>query len=38
MKVVIFCRGLDTRLKKETEYSPEPMSKVGNKPIVWHKI
>ena len=38
MKVVILCGGLDTRLKKETEYSPEPMGKVGNKPILWYKI
>lgn len=35
-KVVIFCGGLGTRLKEETEYKPKPMVNVGNKPILWH--
>jgi len=36
MKVIIFCGGLGTRLKEETEYRPKPMVKIGNKPILWH--
>ncbi|MCX8130834.1 MAG: glucose-1-phosphate cytidylyltransferase [Clostridia bacterium] len=35
-KVIIFCGGLGTRLKEETEYKPKPMVEVGNKPILWH--
>lgn len=36
MKVVIFCGGLGTRLREETEYRPKPMVPVGNRPILWH--
>lgn len=36
MKVVIFCGGLGTRLKEETEYRPKPMVNIGDKPILWH--
>jgi len=36
MKVVIFCGGLGTRIKKETEYRPKPMIEIGGKPILWH--
>lgn len=36
MKVVIFCGGLGTRLKEETEFRPKPMVNIGNKPILWH--
>lgn len=36
MKVVIFCGGIGTRLKEETEFKPKPMVKIGNKPILWH--
>jgi len=36
MKVVIFCGGIGTRLKEETEFKPKPMVNIGNKPILWH--
>lgn len=36
MKVVIFCGGLGTRLKEETEYRPKPMVKIGTRPMLWH--
>ncbi|NLD47003.1 MAG: glucose-1-phosphate cytidylyltransferase [Clostridiaceae bacterium] len=36
MKVVIFCGGLGTRLKEETEFRPKPMVFVGDRPILWH--
>ena len=36
MKVVIFCGGLGTRLREETEYRPKPMVPVGERPILWH--
>ena len=36
MKVVIFCGGLGTRLREETEYRPKPMVPVGDRPILWH--
>ncbi|MEI6568364.1 MAG: sugar phosphate nucleotidyltransferase, partial [Verrucomicrobiota bacterium] len=36
MKVVIFCGGLGTRLREETEFRPKPMVPVGNRPILWH--
>lgn len=36
MKVVIFCGGLGTRLREETEFRPKPMVPVGGRPIVWH--
>lgn len=36
MQVVIFCGGLGTRLREETEYRPKPMVPVGNRPILWH--
>lgn len=36
LKVVIFCGGLGTRLREETEYRPKPMVPVGNRPILWH--
>lgn len=35
-KVVIFCGGLGTRLKEETEFRPKPMIPIGEKPILWH--
>lgn len=34
--VVIFCGGLGTRLREETEFRPKPMVKIGNRPILWH--
>ncbi|HHY87225.1 MAG TPA: glucose-1-phosphate cytidylyltransferase [Verrucomicrobia bacterium] len=36
MKVVIFCGGLGTRLREETEFRPKPMVPIGERPIVWH--
>lgn len=36
MKVVIFCGGLGTRLREETEYRPKPLVEIGGKPILWH--
>lgn len=36
MQTVIFCGGLGTRLREETEYRPKPMVNIGDKPILWH--
>lgn len=36
MKVVIFCGGLGTRLREETEFRPKPMVPIGERPILWH--
>ena len=36
MKVVIFCGGLGTRLREETEFKPKPLVEIGGKPILWH--
>ena len=36
MKVVIFCGGMGTRLKEETEFKPKPMVLIGDRPILWH--
>ena len=36
MKVVIFCGGMGTRLREETDYKPKPMVKIGKYPILWH--
>jgi glucose-1-phosphate cytidylyltransferase len=36
VKVVIFCGGMGTRLREETEFRPKPMVEVGDKPILWH--
>ncbi len=36
MKVVIFCGGLGTRLREETEFRPKPMVEIGGRPILWH--
>jgi len=36
MKVVIFCGGLGTRLREETEFRPKPMVPGGERPILWH--
>jgi len=33
---VIFCGGMGTRIKEETEYKPKPMVKIGGQPILWH--
>lgn len=34
--VVIFCGGMGSRMKEETEFRPKPMVKLGQKPILWH--
>jgi glucose-1-phosphate cytidylyltransferase len=36
MQVVIFCGGLGTRLREETEFRPKPMVPIGERPILWH--
>src|SRR2546425_1695171 len=36
MKTVIFCGGLGTRLREETEFRPKPMVPIGERPILWH--
>src|SRR6478672_8921420 len=36
MKVVIFCGGLGTRLREETDFRPKPMVPIGERPILWH--
>jgi len=36
MKTVIFCGGLGTRLREETEYRPKPLVDIGGRPILWH--
>lgn len=36
MQVVIFCGGLGTRLREETEFRPKPMVHIGKRPILWH--
>jgi glucose-1-phosphate cytidylyltransferase len=36
MKVVIFCGGLGTRLREETEFRPKPMVPICDRPILWH--
>jgi glucose-1-phosphate cytidylyltransferase len=36
MKVVIFCGGLGVRMGEETQRTPKPMIRIGNRPILWH--
>lgn len=36
MPVVIFCGGVGSRLKEETEFRPKPILKIGQRPILWH--
>lgn len=36
MKTIIFCGGLGTRLREETEFRPKPLVEIGGKPILWH--
>lgn len=36
MKTVIFCGGLGTRLREETEFRPKPLVEIGGRPILWH--
>ena len=36
MQTVIFCGGLGTRMREETEFRPKPMVPIGGRPILWH--
>ena len=36
MKAVILAGGFGTRLGNRTNFTPKPMVKIGNKPILWH--
>ncbi len=36
MKVVILAGGLGTRISEESEYKPQPMLHIGDKPILCH--
>ena len=36
MKVVLFCGGLGTRMRKYSEIVPKPMVPIGYRPIMWH--
>lgn len=36
MKVVLFCGGLGTRLRENSDTVPKPLVGIGHRPIVWH--
>ena len=36
MKVVLFCGGLGTRLRENSETIPKPLVPIGDRPIIWH--
>ena len=36
MKVVLFCGGMGTRIRDESDSVPKPMVTVGPRPILWH--
>jgi glucose-1-phosphate cytidylyltransferase len=36
MKVVLFCGGLGTRLREDSERTPKPLVNIGHRPILWH--
>jgi len=36
IQAVIFCGGLGTRLREETEFRPKPLVRIGERPILWH--
>jgi glucose-1-phosphate cytidylyltransferase len=36
MKVVLFCGGLGTRLRENSEATPKPLVNIGHRPIIWH--
>jgi glucose-1-phosphate cytidylyltransferase len=36
MKVVLFCGGLEMRLRELSDLVPKPMATIGNRPILWH--
>lgn len=35
-QAIILAGGLGTRLREETEFTPKPMVRVGNRPVLWH--
>lgn len=36
MKVVLFCGGLGTRLRENSDTIPKPLVQIGARPILWH--
>ena len=36
LQIIILAGGLGTRLREETEFTPKPMVKIGDKPVIWH--
>jgi glucose-1-phosphate cytidylyltransferase len=36
MKVVLFCGGLGTRLRENSDTIPKPLVPIGDRPIIWH--
>src|SRR3990172_866434 len=36
MKVVLFCGGMGTRLRDDSQAVPKPMVRIGQRPILWH--
>jgi glucose-1-phosphate cytidylyltransferase len=36
MKVVLFCGGLGTRLRENSDTIPKPLVNIGYRPIIWH--
>ncbi len=36
MKVVLFCGGLGTRLRENSQTMPKPLVNIGYRPIIWH--
>lgn len=36
MDVVLFCGGLDTRVRGHSETVPRRLVNVGERPIIWH--
>ena len=36
MKVVLFCGGMGTRLRENSDTFPKPLVNIGYRPIVWH--
>lgn len=35
-QIILLAGGLGTRLREETEFTPKPMVKIGDKPVIWH--
>lgn len=35
-QAILLAGGLGTRLREETEFTPKPMVKIGDKPVIWH--